>query len=115
MSLAEPVGQPLRVRHSERREGPAAEWMAPSCERRLAEKWVRWLRRRWRASWIFGSEENKRLTTPPPPRRDSLAALTIEVVARVVIEVRIKDILEFSAAEGAGRDGSSEGWRVPFL
>jgi len=28
--LAEPVEQPLRARHSVRREGPAAEWMAPS-------------------------------------------------------------------------------------
>ena len=30
VSFAEPVGQPFRVRHSRRREGPAAAWMAPS-------------------------------------------------------------------------------------
>lgn len=64
---------------------------------------------------MLGSEGDKRLTAPPPPRRDSLAALTMEVVARVVMEERIREILEFSAAEGAGKDASSEGWRVPFL
>lgn len=29
------------------------------------------------------------LTTPPPPSRDVFAALTMQVVARVVMEVRI--------------------------
>jgi len=31
VALAEPVGQPERARQAGRREGPAAEWMAPSC------------------------------------------------------------------------------------
>ena len=41
-----------------------------------------------------------RLTTPPPPRRDSFAALTIQVVARVVMEPLKSDIFEFNVAEG---------------
>jgi len=46
-------------------------------------------------------------TTPPPPRRDSFAALTIEVAARVVIEVRIRETLELRAADGCGSGSSS--------
>ena len=30
VDFAEPVGQPFRRRHSERREGPAARWITPS-------------------------------------------------------------------------------------
>ena len=30
------------------------------------------------------------LTTPPPPSRDVFAALTMQVVARVVMEVRMR-------------------------
>lgn len=56
------------------------------------------------------------LTTPPPPRRDVFAALTIHVVARFVIEVRIRETLAFSVADGVGREASvGEGWRVPSL
>lgn len=59
------------------------------------------------------------LTTPPPPSRDVFAALTMQVVARFVIEVRIRETLAFSVADGVGREASvgsrEEGWRVPFL
>lgn len=43
---------------------------------------------------------NGELTTPPPPSKDVFAALTIHVVARSVMEVRMKEILEFRAASG---------------
>ncbi len=43
-------------------------------------------------------------TTPPPPRRDSLAALTIDVTSRLVIDVRMRDTLLFRVEEGCGRD-----------
>lgn len=60
-----------------------------------------------------------RLTTPPPPSRDVFAALTMHRVARFVIEVRIRETLAFSVAEGVGRGvsvGSGvEGRSVPFL
>ena len=58
-----------------------------------------------------------RLTTPPPPNRDVFAALTMQVVARVVIEVRIRETLAFSVADGVGREAASreEGWKVPSL
>lgn len=60
-----------------------------------------------------------RLTTPPPPSRDVFAALTMQVVARVVMEVRMRETLALSFAEGVGRgvlDGAEEaGWRVPSL
>ena len=56
------------------------------------------------------------LTTPPPPRRDVFAALTIHVVARFVMEVRIRETLAFSVADGLGRESCvGEGWRVPSL
>ena len=60
-----------------------------------------------------------RLTTPPPPSRDLFAALTMHVVARFVMEVRIRDTLALRVADGVGREaswGSVEvGWRDPFL
>ena len=57
-----------------------------------------------------------RLTTPPPPRRDSLAALTMKVVARVVIEVFTRDILEFIAESGLGEFASKgSNWRREVL
>lgn len=60
-----------------------------------------------------------RLTTPPPPSRDVFAALTMHVVARFVIEVRIRETLAFSVADGVGREASDgsrdEGWRLPSL
>ena len=60
-----------------------------------------------------------RLTTPPPPSRDLFAALTMHVVARFVMEVRIRDTLPLRVADGVGRDSSWEsveaGWSVPFL
>ncbi len=43
-------------------------------------------------------------TTPPPPRRDSLAALTIDVTSRLVIDVRMRDTLLFRVEEACGRD-----------
>ena len=59
------------------------------------------------------------LTTPPPPSRDLFAALTMHVVARFVMEVRIRDTLALRVAEGVGREvswGSVEvGWREPSL
>ena len=60
-----------------------------------------------------------RLTTPPPPSRDLFAALTMQVVARFVMDVRMRDTLALRVAEGVGREaswGSVEvGWRDPFL
>ena len=59
------------------------------------------------------------LTTPPPPSRDLFAALTMQVVARFVMDVRISDTLALRVADGVGREaswGSVEvGWRFPFL
>lgn len=59
------------------------------------------------------------LTTPPPPSRDVFAALTMQVVARFVMEVRIRDTLAFSVADGVGREASfgtrEEDWSVPSL
>lgn len=58
------------------------------------------------------------LTTPPPPSREVFAALTMQVVARLVMEVRIRDTLAFRIADGVGRDASEVGeggWRVPLL
>ena len=60
-----------------------------------------------------------RLTTPPPPSNDVFAALTMQVVARFVMEVRMRETLALSVADGVGRDASvgsrEEGWRVPSL
>lgn len=42
------------------------------------------------------------LTTPPPPRRDLLAAFTMDVTSRSVMEVRIRAILELRDADGSG-------------
>ena len=53
-----------------------------------------------------------RLTTPPPPSRDVFAALTMQVVARFVMEVRMREILALSVADGVGMevfDESEEG------
>lgn len=60
-----------------------------------------------------------RLTTPPPPSRDVFAAFTMHVVARFVMEVRIRETLALIVADGLGREASDgsreEGWRVPSL
>ena len=60
-----------------------------------------------------------RLTTPPPPNKDVFAALTIHVVARSVMDVRMRETLAFSVADGVGREVSvgsrEEGLRVPSL
>ncbi len=57
-----------------------------------------------------------KLTTPPPPSRDVFAALTMQVVARVVMDVRISETLALSVAEGVGREALERvGWRVPSL
>ncbi len=60
-----------------------------------------------------------KLTTPPPPNRELLAAFTIEVVARVVIEVRINETLELHNEDGVGRETSVglevAGWSRPSL
>lgn len=82
--MAEPVWQPPRIRHSLRRSGPAAEWMAPSCT----------------ASVKTRITSREALTTPPPPRREVFAALTIEVTSRSVMDVRIRAILELMEADG---------------
>lgn len=73
-------------------------------------------------SWTFWNWHGKvgRLTTPPPPSRDVFAALTIQVVARFVMDVRMRETLALSAADGAGRmevsaGSAEEGWRVPSL
>ena len=51
------------------------------------------------------------LTTPPPPRSVEFAAFTIEVTARVVIDVRTRDIFAFRLKEGGGVGASgAEGW-----
>ena len=63
--------------------------------------------------WIRRGKGAVGLTTPPPPRRDSLAALTMEVVARVVMEVRIREILALRVADGVGRLEESAGWSLP--
>lgn len=59
------------------------------------------------------------LTTPPPPRKDVFAALTMQVVARFVMEVRMRETFVLSVADGVGLDGldgvDEEGWRVPAL
>lgn len=61
-------------------------------------------------------EAEGRLTTPPPPSRDLFAALTMQVVARFVMEVRIRETLALSVADGLGREVvEDEGWRVPSL
>ena len=51
----------------------------------------------------------KTRTTPPPPSRDSFAALTIDVTWRLVMEVRIKEILELNDADGSGIELSDGG------
>ena len=47
------------------------------------------------------------LTTPPPPSRELFAALTIEVTAKEVIEIRIKETLSFKA-DDEGREEMSD-------
>ena len=104
MIFAPPVGQPFRVRHSVRREGPAAEWMAPSWKRGLDLEVGYW------------TDDGMGLTTPPPPSRDSFAALTIDVVARVVMEVRMREIFELNAEDADGSSVvSDEGRSWPVL
>lgn len=44
------------------------------------------------------------LTTPPPPSRDVFAALTMQVVARFVMEVRMRETLALNVADGVGMD-----------
>lgn len=60
-----------------------------------------------------------RLTTPPPPSRDVFAALTMQVVARFVMDVRMRETLALSVADAVGMDVSvgsvEEGWSVPSL
>lgn len=48
------------------------------------------------------------LTTPPPPSRDVFAALTMQVVARFVMEVRMRETLALSVADGVGIDALDE-------
>lgn len=67
MILAEPVSQPSRVRHSDRRAGPAAQWIA--CELRVSMTSL---------ALEEGHGVGHTPSTPPPPRRDSFAALTME-------------------------------------
>lgn len=55
-------------------------------------------------SWLKRVREKLSPTTPPPPRRDSFAALTIDVTSRLVIDVRMRDTLLFRAEEGCGTD-----------
>lgn len=48
------------------------------------------------------------LTTPPPPSREVFAALTMQVVARFVMEVRMRETLALSVADGVGMDALDE-------
>ena len=58
----------------------------------------------------------RELTTPPPPRRELLAALTMVVTSRSVIDVRIKATFELRAVEGSGVEISDGGgWSVEDL
>ena len=47
-----------------------------------------------------------KLTTPPPPSSELFAALTIEVVASVVMEVRMRETFELSIEDGVGSEAS---------
>ena len=75
--------------------------------------WLEGARRR------IGREVVGRLTTPPPPSREVFAALTMQVVASFVMEVRMRETLALTVWDGLGREGSErsreEGWRVPSL
>ena len=50
------------------------------------------------------------LTTPPPPSSELFAALTIEVVASVVMEVRMRETFELSIEDGVGSEASVDPW-----
>lgn len=90
--FAEPVEQPLSVRHSSRRDGPAAAWIAPSFKRAFSF-YIHTDKGEGIGEAVSGKESSWRggkqmkLTTPPPPRRELFAALTMEVTSRLVIEV----------------------------
>ena len=64
-----------------------SEWRHPG----MREGFVSWISLNWQRLWedIEGQVVGI-LTTPPPPSRDVFAALTMQVVARVVMEVRMR-------------------------
>ena len=64
-----------------------SEWRRP----RVREGFVSWIPLKSARLWegIQGQVVGI-LTTPPPPSKDVFAALTMQVVARVVMEVRMR-------------------------
>lgn len=50
------------------------------------------------------------LTTPPPPSSELFAALTIEVVASLVMEVRMRETFELSFEDEVRSEESVDLW-----